>query len=238
MPDIVSGHNCLDSWQKAAKYLLVNKKEAANLIVSTENPVLLNEAWLLLHNPYRIKPNSGRKNDIRNVINTIFPYKLLARSSSTNDFYENYRRINEHGKNKRVNRSAWGTYFERLTYFAGELNQLERVISKLNDWEGEQSAAFVFHLSSPSLDAPRKLGSPCWQYAQLSESSNTLDLTVVYRNHDYFTKTLGNFIGLGQLLQYICTRTGRKPGKLICHSIHAYYSETNDLMNKLINGEV
>jgi thymidylate synthase len=237
MANLICGRDCLEAWREAAIYLRNNRKEAANLIVSIENPTLLQPDWLRKYNPYRVNLKVGKKNDIENVINTIFPYKLFARSSSAEDFYKNYKKLNERGKRSKANRQAWGTYFERLTYFCGELNQLERVIMKLQEWEGEQSAAFVFHLSSPHLDGPRKLGAPCWQYAQLSETDNIMDLTVVYRNHDYFKKTLGNFIGLGKLLEYICNRTDRRPGKLICHSVHAYYSESNVHMNTLINGD-
>lgn len=49
-----------------------------------------------------------------------------------------------------------------------------------------------------------------------------LDLVVVYRNHDFFNKALGNFIALGQLLRFIAVESGKTPGNLICHSVHAY----------------
>ncbi len=49
-----------------------------------------------------------------------------------------------------------------------------------------------------------------------------MDFVVVYRNHDFFNKALGNFIALGQLLKFIADASGKTAGRLICHSVHAY----------------
>ncbi len=120
------------------------------------------------------------------------------------------------------NRSRWGTYFERLIAFDGNLNQLERAIGKLNTWD-RNTTGLVFHLSSPSIDSPRTRGGPCLHYIELLwKTGDVLDLVAVYRNHDYFSKALGNFLALGQLLFFISTETDKQPGKLICHSVHAY----------------
>jgi thymidylate synthase len=235
MPNLICSENCLDAWQKTCRYLMTKASKESNLLIVIENPILFEKEWLDRYNPYRVKPTETKKNNIRNVINTIFPYKLESQSVSSSEFYEKYKILNERGKRRKINRPTWGTYFERLTYFDGTLNQLERVIVKLKDWPNNQSAAFVFHLSSPDIDSPRRMGAPCWQYAQLSEDDEGLHLTVVYRNHDYFNKALGNFIGLAKLLGYICKRTGKTPGKLVCHSVHAYYAESNTLMNQLIS---
>ena len=50
------------------------------------------------------------------------------------------------------------------------------------------------------------MGAPCWQYGQLKEKNGTLDLTAIYRNQDFFQKALGNYIALGQLLQFMSSR--------------------------------
>jgi hypothetical protein len=53
-----------------------------------------------------------------------------------------------------------------------------------------------------------------------------LDLVAVYRNHDFLNKALGNFLGLGRLLNFIALEGGKRPGRVICHSVHAYVERT------------
>jgi hypothetical protein len=57
----------------------------------------------------------------------------------------------------------------------------------------------------------------------------------VYRNHDYFNKALGNFIGLAKLLEFICTEAQQRPGSLVVHSIHGYSSAGIPKLRQLIN---
>jgi thymidylate synthase len=61
-----------------------------------------------------------------------------------------------------------------------------------------------------------------------------IDMTAVYRNHDYFNKALPNFVGLGRLLDFICSESGRDVGKLVCHSGHAYFSKSRAAAVSLI----
>jgi hypothetical protein len=58
---------------------------------------------------------------------------------------------------------------------------------------------------------------------------DVIDLVAVYRNHDFLKKALGNYIGLGQLLQFIAAESDKKPGRVVCHSVHAYCDEPNRL---------
>jgi thymidylate synthase len=120
------------------------------------------------------------------------------------------------------NRSRWGTYFHRLIAYGGKKNQLELTIEKLKHWP-RYTTALVFHLSCPLVDQPRTRGGPCWHYGELIwHKGDVLDLVVVYRNHDFFNKALGNFIALGQLLAFIAKESGKTTGRLVCHSVHAY----------------
>jgi len=107
------------------------------------------------------------------------------------------------------------------------VNQLDRAIDKLTTWPKRSTTGLVFHLSSPDLDAPRTRGGPCWHFGEIIwREDNILDLVVVYRNHDFFNKALGNFIGLGQLLKFICDESGKNAGSLRCHSVHAFNPES------------
>jgi thymidylate synthase len=70
-------------------------------------------------------------------------------------------------------------------------------------------------------------------------SQSTINLVAVYRNHDYFNKALGNFVGLARLLDFLCTQAGKKPGQITCHSVHYYIDKaksTRQLLNNINNG--
>lgn len=46
-------------------------------------------------------------------------------------------------------------------------------------------------------------------------------LTVMYRNHAYIARGLGNFIGLGRLQKFVADQSGARMGSLTCISTHA-----------------
>lgn len=226
---VVRADNSLEAWQGAVSHLADHGRQEFNLMVEIGD-VNSDEAWLRAYNP---KDHAPRAMSAMDVANTIFPQALYERYPDRADLYRRYLAL--HRRAKRMGRSrSWGTYFERLVSFDGcdENNQLERVISALRNWQRSSRAALVFHLSSP-LDKPRPLGAPCWQFGELNwHQDNTVDLVVVYRNHDYFNKALANFVGLSRLLRFICAESGKEPGKLTCHAVHAYFDPSAAFMRE------
>lgn len=217
----VQGPNCLIAWKNASQQILGNRGELLHLVIEIERPTEFEEDWFLQFSPRRVHPAAD---DIRDVADTIFPFALQQRFPDRSQFYAEYLRRHARAMRFRRNAGTWGTYFERLIKFgaANSKNQLETAIGKLQTWP-RSTTGLVFHLSSASLDNPRTRGGPCWHYGQLIwQPDGTLDLAVVYRNHDYFNKALGNFIGLGRLLSFISQESGKRPGKLICHSMRGY----------------
>ncbi|WP_132980477.1 MULTISPECIES: hypothetical protein [unclassified Pigmentiphaga] len=217
----VVGITPLDAWREGVQTLLT-RGEFFNLFTTVEQPAAFDLSWLQTHSPRR--RGSGR-DDLREVIKTIFPYDLAQRTTDRQDLYNEYLRCHDRAMRFVRNRGTWGTYFERLVRFPGhpETNQLETVIGKLCTWPRRSGTSLVFHLSTPVCDTPRTRGGPCWHFGEIIwHPGNRLDLVVVYRNHDFFNKALGNFIGLGQLLNFICAASGKTPGRLLCHSVHAY----------------
>jgi len=205
--------------------LLTNSQgEAFNVVTTITNPTQLDRDWLTSYSPHRIVQGCDR---ITDVVATVFPYRLAERVADRSSLYTAYLTRHARGMKWRRNRSRWGTYFERLVSF-GQLqkNQLETVINKLNTWP-RNTTGLVFHLSSPETDNPRTRGGPCWHFAEiLWHRRDVIDMVVVYRNHDYFNKTLGNFIALGQLLHFIARQSNKAAGCLVCHSIHAYSEQS------------
>jgi hypothetical protein len=217
----VSGTTPAEAWRAGVSEVL-RLTEAHNLITTIEQPAAFDPAWLQRYSP-RLRGMAG--DDVREVVKTIFPYELWQSYPNRADLYREYLRRHDRAMGWRRNRSAWGTYFERLVRFPDhpETNQLETAIEKLNSWQTRSSTGLVFHLSTPVRDRPRTRGGPCWHFGEIVwHEHGVLDLVVVYRNHDFHNKALGNFIGLGQLLGFICDASGKSVGRLICHSVHAY----------------
>lgn len=229
----VGGDNCESAWRAAVQYLLQHDREMTNLLVTIDDPTRLNSSWLADYDP---RSAIGADDRIKDVVNTVFPFRLAARFGADREgLYSHYLGMNERARHYVRNRGAWGTYFQRLINFDGNsgVNQLERVITKLATWDRRATAALVFHTSAPTLDSPRTRGGPCWQFGELLwHRGDVVDFVVVYRNHDYCNKALGNFVALGQLLNFICSAAGKRPGKLVCHSVHAYFDESEATMNR------
>ncbi len=223
-----SAINNMEAWVGAAHHLAAVKGgEEVNIFLEVESPTTFEPWWFEVLDPRAVNSRGENPND---VANTIFPLRTWLNSSSRHEFYERYMRAHARGHNKR-----WGTYFLRLINF-GEtgINQLERAIDILNTWKNEPGTALVFHLSSPEIDSPRPLGAPCLQLIQLQVKGGVIDMNVTYRNHDYFNKALPNLVGLGKLLEFVCFNSNRRPGKLVCHSAHAYSSSGMAGINGLL----
>ena len=230
----VTGATALEAWRQGVQEIL-SEGEALNLFTTVEQPTVFDPAWLEAHSP---RGRGLGKDDLREVIKTIIPYDLAQRLADRSVLYREYLRLHDRAMRFRRNRGKWGTYFERLVRFPDhpDTNQLETVITKLRNWQIRSGASLVFHLSTPARDKPRTRGGPCWQFGEIVwHLGNRLDLVVVYRNHDFLNKALGNFIGLGQLLNFICAASGRTPGRLVCHSVHAYNGGTKNALRALSN---
>lgn len=225
MAHIIQSANCLTAWRDVCQYI-IQHGDGFNLLVQIDSPLAYTQAQLAEIT------NSGiiTKKAIDDVVNTIFPVKLHARGVSLTNyqFYDLHERIYIRGKTMhRKNRSKWGNYFLRFTKFGiyGK-NQLQPIIDGINRRANDQAACYIMHVSSVDYDNnTRVIGNPCLQYVQFGVHNNFLNLTAVYRNHDFLTKGLGNYIGLSQLLKFVCDKTGSAMGGITCHSIHYYMGQ-------------
>jgi len=231
----VSGTTVLDAWRAGAAAVL-QRGQITHLLTTISDPCTMNPEWLSQYSPRRM---GGTHDDIRDVIDTVFPMDLSTRhtGSPRREFFDAYLRRHDRAMRWTRNRARWGTYFERLIRFprADNVNQLDRAITKLRTWPVRNTTGLVFHLSSPATDAPRTRGGPCWHFGELLwKPGNVIDFVAVYRNHDFTNKALGNFIALGQLLGFICRESGKRPGSLVCHSIHAFRGGNASVLRRLI----
>lgn len=233
MVHCVSGDTPLEAWRQGAQ-LLINSGPVFNLITIVTNPTVLHANLKTDFNPANFKPGIQTTSE---VATTIFPYTYLGRNYTRQELYQRYIMRHDRARTMHPQRGRlWGTYFDRMIRFgSNNINQLERVISALENWQNNPSSALVIHTSSADTDHPRPLGAPCLQFIELlCPNPQTISLLAVYRNHDFFGKVLGNFIGLGQLLNFICHETNRTPGTLVCHSAHAYFNTTKTNFKSLV----
>ncbi|WP_426668744.1 thymidylate synthase [Mucilaginibacter sp. McL0603] len=239
MAQIFTLNTCFDAWHAVSNMLLINNS-GDNLLIEILDPCNYIELddWIARYSPNLV--TNQNKDQINNIINTIFPYKLASRVEDREDLYNRY--ISIYRRSRRMHNQKWGTYFERLIEFPNSnrlgttQNQLENAITALNG-NSNSKHYITFHLTAANIESNiRPIGAPCWQFGEISKNNNSLDLIAVYRNHDYFHKAFGNYIGLSKLLQYICEQTDYEPGKLVIHSTHAYYNSTTSKFRRLING--
>jgi thymidylate synthase len=219
MARLIEAADNLSAWRAATQYLLDSGGQASNLVLAIEDPIERTRDWFTRFDP---RQEGSRYDRIRDVANTIFPERTYRNAQTRSDLYARYARA--HARRRGHFPGSWGTYFGRLTCFgASKGNQLERAIEAMHRWTRNHKAAIVLHISSSETDGIRTRGGPCLQYIQvLCPSRTRVDMLAVYRSHDYFNKTLGNLVGLGRLQQFIALETGRRVGRLSCHSTHAF----------------
>lgn len=235
MATSINGTTCFDAWHKASTHIINQPTgDDRNIIINISTPCDFNDLpiWLADRNP---KDFHKGGDNLRHVINTIFPYNLQSFYPNRQDFYTKYATIFAKSHNKK-----WGTYFQRLISFGKGVNtlhpnQLDNAIHALQS-NSPQRFFITFHLTASNIESNiRPLGGPCWQYGEVIKNpQGSIDLVVVYRNHDYFNKGLGNFIGLSKLLNFICTEANHTAGNLIVHSIHGYSSVGIPKLTELI----
>lgn len=90
--------------------------------------------------------------------------------------------------------------------------------------------AYEMTIFDPARDAGKVSNRQCLSFLSFKlTDDNRLLLTVMYRNHAYIARGLGNFIGLGRLMAFVAAETRADMGSLTCISTHAEidYGKTN-----------
>jgi len=229
VPHVVVANTIVDAWRQCANILL-SDRDRLNLVVHIYDPSEIDLADVRQLDP---KTVDRKVMSVFDVASTIFPHQGRKWGLSVDAFSNHY--IPAYKRLKRRSSYGWGFYFQRLACFGpAKINQLTRVVNGLSGWGKNHKAAFVMHVSSSDLDKPRPQGAPCWQYGQFMVDDGKLGLTVVYRSHDYYTKALGNFLGLSRLLTFICSKTGHEVGSLTCLSTYAFLANRNKVKNLLM----
>lgn len=219
----------VQAWLAAASAVQQREGAAHNVVVDIADPLAENGAdAAIIHEVDRFL-RAHYANSLSGVANTIFPQSTLDRHGPE-AFYGVYRdrllpRI------KRITRD-WGRYFDRLTAWKKIEGDNIRVINPLDDlvkfMRAQVSSARTYRnvyemtVFDPTRDAGKVANRQCLSFLSFKlDNQNRLMLTVMYRNHAYIARALGNFIGLGRLQRFVASQSGAQMGSLTCISTHA-----------------
>jgi hypothetical protein len=228
MAAIVDGANALDAWKRGVALILADRNHVVrNLITEIRNPSVTQDSWYSRYNPQAV----GAADSMSVVAQVLFPRSPKRPRETRLQFYTRHETLLKRALRMRTLHSTWrSTYFQRLISMDGSENQLERALRALTTWQVRSETGIVAHLSTPKIDGLRKRGSPCLQYLEvLWREGNELDLVAVYRNHDFLGKALGNFVGLGRILEFLTSESNKRVGRVICHSVRAYTESVGKL---------
>ncbi|TWR28355.1 hypothetical protein FPZ42_03830 [Mucilaginibacter achroorhodeus] len=228
MPKLIESDTCLSAWRDACQEI-IKDGDGFNMLVHIKNPQLINDN----HLNEILNSKIITKQKLQDVANTIFPEKLYKRNQGDlHKFYDLHESLYNRGKRlRKKNKSRWGNYFLRFTKFGHDKkNQIQKIIQDINKRPNNQSSCYIMHVSSIDYDSnTRIIGNPCLQYVQFAQVGDMLNLTAIYRNHDFLEKSLGNYIGLSKLLAFVCEKTNSKVGSITCHSIHFYLNQKREV---------
>jgi hypothetical protein len=183
---------------------------------------------------------------IETVANTIFPAALARQASDEADLASRYKALYPTLQRLDVH-CARGTYFHRLIAYpthGGERDQLADTIRKLRQelaTSGPKSARYEVNVESPVDDTippdyvcgpslrvyaagrdNSPMSFPCLSFCSFQLDRDTLHMIAVYRSQYLIQRGYGNYLGLGRLLGYVCTKAGLNPGQL---SVVAGYAQ-------------
>jgi len=225
------------TWLKAAKYLAQEEERMVfNLVLGVHQPTIVTAEDFHVHDVVNTFLEDHGKQPLVTTAGTIFPGGLYLQGGANAVFTEFpvlYKKF----------KTQWGTYAGRMfcptiTSKGKERAPLEALIEKLKAQadHGHMRAAYevkIFddgdigntcELSTyePESDCDMTRGQPCLTHLSFKlHQDNSVSLTALYRTHFYIEKTLGNLLGLGQLLSFVAEEAGLTAGSLVCHSTMA-----------------
>jgi hypothetical protein len=222
------------TWLKAAKYLAQQEERTLfNLILGVHEPTVVTAEDFHVHDVVNAFLGDHDKQPLVTTAGTIFPGSLYLQGGAKAVFTEFpvlYKKF----------KTQWGTYAGRMfcptiTSKGKERSPLEALIEKLKaqSEHGHMRAAYevkvfddseTYELSTydPESDCDMTRGQPCLTHLSFKlHQDSSVSLTALYRTHFYIEKTLGNLLGLGQLLSFVAEESCLTAGSLVCHSTMA-----------------
>ena len=221
---IPTERSCARAWVAAASAIIETGDEGYNVVIDIEDPYTHDERDDDAINLVDRFLKKHDKHPIVTVANTVFPQSLYDAYGSP-DFYAEY--LKEFDRLSETKR--WGRYFERMTRHKTPdgltYNPLYDLIEKMKRQERRgvnYASAYELAVYDPLRDRRSLYGGQCLSFLSFKRHPERgLMLTVMYRNHTYVTRCLGNLIGLGRLQAFVASEVGITRGSLTVISTHA-----------------
>lgn len=232
------------AWLAAASAVQDAGGESYNVVIDIADPLAVtgtDEAILTTVDQFLREHHA---NTLSGVANTIFPRSLLDRHGA-DGLYSAYNDV-VLPKMKQMTHD-WGRYFERLTAWKkvkGKnviiINPLDDLIRFMRDQINSDRTyrnAYEMTIYDPARDAGKVSNRQCLSFLSFKlTNGRVLLLTVMYRNHHYVSRGLGNFPGLGRLQAFVAAQSGAKLGSLTCISTHAEIDVGKRTQNGVVQG--
>lgn len=219
----------VQGWLAAATTVQDNKGEAHNVVIDIADPLAESETDAAIIREVDVFLRGHHRNSLSGIANTIFPQSTYDRHGPE-AFYGIYRET-VLPRMKQMTRD-WGRYFDRLTAWKKVrgsevtiINPLDNLVKFMKTQISSDRTyrnAYEMTVFDPARDAGKVSNRQCLSFLSFKLThENQLLLTVVYRNHAYIARGLGNFIGLGRLMAFVAEQTGATLGSLTSISTHA-----------------
>lgn len=179
------------------------------------------------------------------VANTIFPAQLAAASADPSELAQRYRKMYPTLRRLHKSNRKGTYFGRIVAHPAasGERDQLADLIERLNTelrTPGPKSARYEMNISGPGKLASSAeacpaveftdggpvhvyaadrdtspMGFPCLSFCSFQLDGDMLHMVAQYRYQYLIERGYGNYLGLGQLLGYVCAAVGLQPGQLM-----------------------
>jgi thymidylate synthase len=232
------------AWLAAAAAVQDAGGEAYNVVIDSADPLAVagpDEAILGEVDRFL---RAHHVNTLAGVANTIFPQSLLDRHGSEGLYTAYNEKVLPRMKQMTHD---WGRYFERMTAWKKVKGKDVTIINPLDDLIGFMRAqiesdrtyrnAYEMTIYDPARDAGKVSNRQCLSFLSFKLTRDKkLLLTVMYRNHAYVARGLGNFLGLGRLQAFVAAQSGATLGSLTCISTHAEIDASKKTQNGVVQG--
>jgi thymidylate synthase len=234
----------VQGWLAAASAVQARGGEAHNVVIDIADPLAESATDAGIIREVDAFLRGHHRNTLNGVANTIFPQSTLDRHGSP-AFYGVYRDT-VLPRMKQMTRD-WGRYFDRLTAWRKLEGLKVKIVNPLDDLvqfmktqiasDRTYRNAYEMTIFDPARDAGKVANRQCLSFLSFKlTDDNQLLLTVLYRNHAYIARGLGNFIGLARLMAFVADETGATMGSLTCISTHAEIDHGKTIRNGVSEG--
>lgn len=235
-------------WLDAVRYLEHQGRRARNIVLEVANPttVTAQDKKVIDKVDAALRGNLKLKLSVQTVAGTLFPQAMYRRHGA-DGLSERFMTIMKRERKP----GTWGTYAMRLMERRGRdpnttFSPIGQVVKKLKNAAGDGNAYQSVYEVSPHvaddldgddlvyacelptfdsmIDGNGKISNmPCLSHLSFKlTGKSTVDLIAIYRSHWYLQRTLGNLLGLSQLLSFVAKEAGVQVGSLTCISTDAY----------------